>query len=135
MKTPSLLIATPLLLALAQTNLVRSAASRLSVSEANGSAPVSHSVSLLADSASGKTAYDANCKKCHGVAGVPPKTMAAKFDKIKTFDAEFFAKRSDDSLVAVLTKGGSTKDMKSFKAKLSPEQMKSIATYIRTFAK
>src|SRR5450756_2326574 len=54
-----------------------------------------------------KTVYDANCRKCHGVAGTPPKAMAAKFPKIAAFDAAFFAKRSDDSVVKVLTNGKS----------------------------
>jgi hypothetical protein len=38
-----------------------------------------------------KTLYEANCKKCHGVLGTPPKTMQKKFDKISVFDADFIA--------------------------------------------
>jgi cytochrome c553 len=82
--------------------------------------------------AQGKASYEENCRKCHGVRGVPPKAMQAKFPKIVTFDAAFFAKRSDDSVVTVLTKG-KNEDMKSFKDKLSHSQMVAVAAYIRTF--
>lgn len=80
----------------------------------------------------GKAPYEANCRKCHGVRGVPPKTMKAKFPKIATFDADFFSKRSDDSVVTVLTKGKGD-DMKSFKEKMTHEQMVAVAAYIRDF--
>ena len=81
----------------------------------------------------GKAPYEENCRKCHGVRGTPPKTMKTKFPKIVTFDAEFFEKRSDDSVVAVLTKG-KNEDMKSFKDKLTHDQMVAVAAYIRSFA-
>jgi mono/diheme cytochrome c family protein len=81
--------------------------------------------------APGKTLYEENCRKCHGVRGVPPKTMKAKFPKIVTFDEEFFSKRSDDSVVTVLTKG-KNQDMKSFKDKLTHDQMVVVAAYIRS---
>lgn len=83
--------------------------------------------------AQGKAPYEENCRKCHGVRGVPPKTMQAKFPKIATFDAAFFAKRSDDSVVTILTKG-KNQDMKSFKDKLSHAQMVAVAAYIRSFS-
>jgi mono/diheme cytochrome c family protein len=80
-----------------------------------------------------KSLYDSNCKKCHGVRGIPPKAMKAKFEKIATFDAEFIAKHSKDSIVKVLTKGKG-EDMKSFKDKLTPEQMALVATYVHDLA-
>jgi mono/diheme cytochrome c family protein len=132
MKTTSLLVATPILLAFAQMTSDKSAARQLALGTIDQPAVVA--IAGAAADTSGKTAYDGNCKKCHGIAGVPPKTMQAKFAKIKTFDSEFFAKRSDDSVVTVLM-NGSTKDMKSFKEKLSHEQMKAVATYIRSFGK
>ena len=76
-----------------------------------------------------KTLYQENCRKCHGVLGTPPKTMKAKFPKIATFDAEFISKHSVDSIVKVLTKG-KNEDMKSFKDKLSPVEMKAVAEYV-----
>lgn len=80
----------------------------------------------------GKAPYEENCRKCHGVRGIAPKTMKAKFPKIATFDEQFFDKRSPDSIVVILTKG-KNQDMKSFKDKLSTAQMVAVAAYIRTF--
>jgi mono/diheme cytochrome c family protein len=88
----------------------------------------------LVQAQDGKVLYEENCKKCHGVLGTPPKTMQKKYDKIPFFNAEFIAKRSDDSLVKVLTKGGKSEDMKSFKDKLSPEEMAAVAKYVRELA-
>jgi mono/diheme cytochrome c family protein len=83
----------------------------------------------------GKALYEENCRKCHGVRGTPPKTMKEKFPKIATFDAEFITKRSEDSVVKVLTKGvGKAEDMKSFKDKLSPEEMAAVAKYVHELA-
>ncbi len=82
----------------------------------------------------GKTLYEENCRKCHGVRGIAPKTMKAKYPKIATFDAEFFAKRTDDSVVTVLT-NGKNENMKSFKSKMSRAQMYEVAAYIRSFVK
>lgn len=81
----------------------------------------------------GKAPYEDNCRKCHGVRGVAPKTMKAKYPKIATFDSAFFAVRSDDSVVTVLTKGKND-EMKSFKDKISHDQMVAVAAYIRSFA-
>ncbi len=78
----------------------------------------------------GKALYDENCKKCHGVLGTPPKTMKAKYEKIATFNATFIAKRTDDSVVKVLTKGKG-EDMKSFKDKMKPDEMMAVAKYVR----
>lgn len=80
----------------------------------------------------GKAPYEANCRKCHGVRGVPPKTMKTKYPKIATFDADFFAAHSQDSVVKVLT-NGKGENMKSFKEKLTREQMVAVAQYIKSF--
>jgi mono/diheme cytochrome c family protein len=80
----------------------------------------------------GKALYEENCRKCHGVRGTPPKTMKEKFPKIATFDDVFITKRSDDSVVKVLMKGvGKADDMKSFKDKLTPDEMMAVAKYVR----
>ena len=83
------------------------------------------------DPLTGKPAYDLQCRKCHGVIGVPPKVIQAKFPKIRAFDAEFFGKRTDDSVVTVLLNGNG-EAMKSFKEKLSRAEMGAVAAYIRT---
>jgi len=90
---------------------------------------------LHAQAPDGKVLFEENCRKCHGVRGTPPKTMKDKFPKIATFDPDFIAKRSDDSVVKVLMKGvGKAEDMKSFKDKLSPDEMAAVAKYVRELA-
>lgn len=86
-----------------------------------------------AQDAPGKAPYEANCRKCHGVRGIPPKTMKAKYEKLPTFDAAFFDAHSSDSVVKVLTKG-KNENMKSFKDKLTPKEMEEVSAYIRSFA-
>jgi len=78
----------------------------------------------------GKAIYDENCKKCHGVIGNPPKTMKEKYPKIATFNGAFIASRTDDSVVKILTRGKG-EDMKSFKDKLTPDEMMAVAKYVR----
>jgi mono/diheme cytochrome c family protein len=77
-----------------------------------------------------KALYDENCRKCHGVIGNPPKTMKEKYPKIATFNAAFVASRTDDSVVKILTRGKG-EDMKSFKDKMTPEEMMAVAKYVR----
>ena len=87
----------------------------------------------FAQDSEGKTLYDDNCKKCHGVRGTPPKAMKTKFEKIATFDAAFIEKHSVDSIAKVLAKG-KNEDMKSFKDKLTPAQMATVAQYVTELA-
>ena len=83
----------------------------------------------------GKTIYHDNCQQCHGVIGQPTKSAQAKYEHIPSFkDSAFFATRSQDSIISILKKGKG-KDMKSFAAKLSAEQMVAVAEYIRTLGK
>jgi mono/diheme cytochrome c family protein len=58
--------------------------------------------------------------------------MQTRFPKIASFDSKFFATHSQDSIVTVL-KNGKGQDMKSFKDKLTTEQMRAVAAYMRTF--
>lgn len=89
--------------------------------------------SLAAQTGTPKELYDASCKKCHGVLGTPPKAMKEKFPKLAVFDAAFIAKRSEDSIVTVLTKGKGD-DMKPFKGKLTPAEIVSVAKYVKELA-
>jgi len=86
------------------------------------------------DPQSGKAKYEEACRKCHGATGVPIKVMQTKFPKLLAFDAAFFAKRSDDSVVTILMKGNGN-DMKSFVDKMSHAEMLAVAAYIRSLAK
>jgi mono/diheme cytochrome c family protein len=80
----------------------------------------------------GKALYEDNCRKCHGVRGVPPKAIKEKFPKVQTFTEDFLAKVNDDSLVKVMVKGvGKAEDMKSFKDKLNADEMAAVAKYVR----
>ncbi len=83
----------------------------------------------------GQAVYHDECRNCHGAAGKPTQRALGQYPKIPTFDTTFFAGRSEDSIVAVL-RHGVGKDMKSFKDKLSPEEIRAVAQYVRaTFAK
>ena len=88
---------------------------------------------VAAQATTGKDLYDANCKKCHGVLGAPPKVMKEKFPKLAPFDAAFIAKNNVDAIVTILTKGKGN-DMKPFKDKLNPAEMASVAQYVKELA-
>ena len=87
--------------------------------------------------ADGQALYEENCRSCHGVAGKPTDRARREFKlRIPTFaDPAFFAHRSQDSIVAVLTHGvGDGQDMRSFKNMLSHDEMVAVARYMRTLA-
>ena len=86
-----------------------------------------------AQAADGNAIYDANCKKCHGATGAPSASIKKMSPKIATFDAAFFANRTDAILVKQIAEG---KDkMKPFKDKLTPDEIAAVAKYIRTLGK
>lgn len=88
---------------------------------------------VSAQAPDGKVIYDANCKKCHGATGVPSAGIKKMSPKIETFNAAFFANRTDAELVKQITEG---KDkMKPFKDKLTPDEIAAVAKYIRTLGK
>ncbi|MHB0947567.1 MAG: c-type cytochrome [Gemmatimonadaceae bacterium] len=84
----------------------------------------------VAQAAPGKPLYLKNCRSCHGRSGQPTKQALRETPKIPTMDAAFLAKRSTDSLLAVL-QNGAGKDMKSFRSKLSRDEMQAIVAYLR----
>jgi mono/diheme cytochrome c family protein len=88
---------------------------------------------VAAQAPDGKALYEEFCQKCHGARGTPPKTMKAKFAKIATFDGPFILKRSDDSVVKILTKGKGD-DMKPFTDKMKAPEMAAVAKYVRELA-
>jgi mono/diheme cytochrome c family protein len=92
--------------------------------------------SEFAQAPDGKALYEENCRKCHGVRGIPPKAIKEKFPKVQMLDDAFLAKVSDDSLVKVMMKGvGKAEDMKSFKDKMTPAEMAAVAKYVREIGK
>lgn len=88
---------------------------------------------LSAQEPDGAALYREYCKECHGAAGRPTKQAQGKYEDIRALDAAFLADRSDDSLLAVLRHGAKDgKEMKSFKEKLSAEEMAAVVSYMRT---
>jgi mono/diheme cytochrome c family protein len=85
---------------------------------------------LAAQAPDGKSIYTEECRTCHGVAGKPTQRAVSQYKGMPTFDAAFFAKRSQDSIVTVLNHGAG-KDMKSFKNKLSSEEIAAVAKYVK----
>lgn len=91
--------------------------------------------STHAQDASGKALYLEHCKVCHGVGGVPAKLVARRFAKIPDLtDPMFLENRSDDSIVVVLQRGVG-RDMKSFTDKLTTDEMRAVAAYVRSLGK
>jgi cytochrome c6 len=85
------------------------------------SAPVAHAA------ADGKALYDAKCAMCHGKDGVakPMAKGSANFN-----DAKWQAAQKAESLEAVITDGKGK--MKGFKGKMTPEEIKAVAEYVKT---
>lgn len=82
-----------------------------------------------ADDPAGAT-YKAKCATCHGPDG-KGETAAGKAMKVKDFSSDEVQKMSDADLSDAITKGKG----KMPPYKLSPDQVKDLVTYIRSFAK
>lgn len=82
----------------------------------------------------GQALYREHCRTCHGVAGKPTDFARRAYKRIPTLaDSAFIAHRSQDSIVAILTRGaGDGKDMRSFKNLLTHDQMVAVAQFVRT---
>jgi cytochrome c6 len=80
-----------------------------------------------AHAADGKALYDAKCAMCHGKDGVakPMAKGSANFN-----DAKFQADMTADKIVAVMQSGKGK--MPSYKGKLTPEEEKAVADYVKT---
>jgi mono/diheme cytochrome c family protein len=85
---------------------------------------------VAAQTPDGQSIYRDECRTCHGAAGKPTQRAVSQYKGMPTFDAAFFAKRSQDSIVAVLNHGAG-KDMKSFKDKLSAQEIAAVAKYVK----
>lgn len=80
----------------------------------------------------GQALYRQNCRTCHGSTGTPTSRMAEMYPAIKPFGE--LAGVGADSIVTLLVNGAG-ENMKSFKDKLSPDEMKAVAQYVLTLAK
>ena len=95
--------------------------------------------------------YKKRCEKCHGVEGkgdgktlVKMNRKAKKKGKKEVIASDWsdkaaMAKLTDEYLLDIIVKGGKklkkSKRMPSYKKKLSAEEAKALADYVRTFAK
>jgi mono/diheme cytochrome c family protein len=90
--------------------------------------------SAMAQAPDGQAVYKENCKSCHGINGVPPERERTKYAKLRTLgDSGFVASLSQDSIVKIVT-NGVDKNMKSFKDKLSADEIHAVAGYIKELA-
>jgi cytochrome c6 len=80
----------------------------------------------LADDA-GKALYDKKCAMCHGKDGIAKKMAEGSAD---LNDPEWQKANAVDSIVGVTTTGKGK--MKGFDGKLSEEEIKQIADYVKT---
>lgn len=81
----------------------------------------------------GAALYRQNCRSCHGLKGAPPQRMIAVYPSLpkSIADAAFLRTRSVDSIAAVI-RHGAGRDMKSFKERLSPEEIALIARFVKS---
>lgn len=84
-----------------------------------------------AQAADGQALYQQNCRKCHGATGTPTARMAEMYPELKPFSR--MTGVSADSIVTLMVNGAG--EMKSFKDKLTADEMKAVAQYVLTLAK
>jgi len=88
-------------------------------------------VPAKADNSAAEAIYKAKCAVCHGPDG-KGETATGKTMKVKDFTSEEVQKMSDAELTDAITKGKGK--MPAYKT-LTPEQVKDLVGYIRSFAK
>lgn len=71
-----------------------------------------------------------NCRKCHGVAGVPSASMKKQYKELKLIDAAYLASVSDDSIAVVIKRGAG--EMDGFADKLSNSQILEVVKFLHT---
>jgi mono/diheme cytochrome c family protein len=93
--------------------------------------------SSAASIAAGKKNYDKFCAFCHGDEGKGDGPMAPKGSHPSNLtDAEWTHGGSDGEIFTVISDGaGQGSAMKSFKAKLTPDEIWNTVNYVRSLAK
>ncbi len=90
---------------------------------------------VMAQAPDGQALYRRECRSCHGANGVPPQRAREQYERIPSLaDSAFQARRTDDSIVAVLRRGVG-RDMQSFTSKLNAGEMRAVVQYVRTLAR
>ena len=81
---------------------------------------------------SGADIYKTKCSACHGKNGAGD-TMLGKNLKLRPLGSDDVQKQSDDELFTIISKG--KKRMPPFDRKLSKDQIRDLAKYIRSLKK
>ena len=76
--------------------------------------------------------YTERCQKCHGADGKADTPAGKKFEA-HDFHSPDVQKKTDAELIKIITDG--QKKMPSFKDKLSEEEIKALAAYVRQLGK
>jgi cytochrome c6 len=88
-----------------------------------------------AQAADGAAVFKANCAKCHGREGVPPKFALRRYKNLVSLaDPATLKGISVDSTMTVIA-NGKGKDMKPFEGKLTPAEIAAVAKYVFELAK
>ena len=87
----------------------------------------------------GQLIYDRDCATCHGPEGKGDgETAAYLTPQPQDFTTGILQKRSDEFLIAVISKGGSAKDLAESMPgfpKLSKADLRSVVAYVRELGK
>ncbi len=79
--------------------------------------------------------WENHCTKCHGADGKGQTKVGKKLQLKDYTDAKFQAEVKDEEMIQIINDGVKDKagkeKMKSFKADLSPEEIKDLVAYIR----
>jgi len=84
------------------------------------------------ESAEGKTLFHSQCVMCHGADGTG-NTPVGKVMHIPNLASPEVQKNTDAQLTSIIENGKGK--MPAFKAKLKPEQIKDLVSYVRELAK
>jgi len=91
-----------------------------------------------AQAADAKELWDKNCASCHGKDGRGDTKMGKKVDVKDYTDPKFQAEYKEEKGIKSIKEGLTEKGkerMKSYAEKLSEEEIKALAAYVRTFKK
>lgn len=79
--------------------------------------------------------YARNCASCHGATGTPNPAMVRSLGAIPNFaDARVMGLLADSVLLNAVT-AGKGRNMPAYRARLSPEQIRALVTYLRTLSR
>ena len=83
----------------------------------------------------GQRKFNAKCASCHGKDGKGQTEMGQKYKVSDLGSRDVQAKLTDEAMLKQITDGNEAKKMPAFKDKLSEDEIKAVAAYVRTLAK